>query len=147
MQLCNKIHYCRLRINHAGDCSHTQCPIYYDNLRQCEMAAGHNTENHVCLGLAWTNTNYKLNITVDNVSAYPAKISEYGHYFKDVSKYTHIDVYRVLELFGVTDPCVQHAVKKLLVAGGRGNKDMEKDIKEAIVSLQRWEQMRTEDFK
>lgn len=74
-----------------------------------------------------------------------AELGKYSHYFKDVTKYTHIDVYRVLELFGVSDPCVQHAVKKLLVAGGRGNKDMEKDIKEAIVSLQRWEQMRYED--
>jgi hypothetical protein len=29
---------------------------------------------------------------------------------------THIDVYRVLKLYNVTDPCLQHAVKKLLVA-------------------------------
>ena len=37
---------------------------------------------------------------------------KHGHYFKPVHNLTHIDVYRVLELFEVTDPCVQHAVKK-----------------------------------
>jgi len=70
----------------------------------------------------------------------------HGHYFKDVSNLETIDVYRVLELFNVANPCVQHAVKKLLVAGGRGaGKDMGKDIQEAIDSLQRWQGMRSEE--
>lgn len=68
------------------------------------------------------------------------------HYYKDVSKLHTIDIYRVLHLFGVTDPCLQHAVKKLLVTGGRsGGKDAAKDVREAIYSLQRWEEMRAED--
>ena len=63
---------------------------------------------------------------------------KHSHYFKPVPVgVTHIDVYRVLELFGVTDPCIQHAVKKLLVAGGRGPKDIAKDIQEAIDTLER----------
>jgi hypothetical protein len=62
---------------------------------------------------------------------------EFSHYYKNVKNLEYIDVYRVLELFNVTDPCIQHAVKKLLVAGGRGHKGMEKDIREAIVSLNR----------
>lgn len=70
----------------------------------------------------------------------------HNHYFKDVSHIDTIDVYRVLVLFAVTDPCIQHAVKKLLVAGGRGaGKDIARDIKEAIDSLQRWQDMRRED--
>ena len=70
----------------------------------------------------------------------------HNHYFKDVSKLKYVDVYRVLELFNVTDPCIQHAVKKLLVAGGRGaGKDINKDIQEAIDSLARWKEMRVED--
>lgn len=70
----------------------------------------------------------------------------HSHYFKDVSKLDTIDVYRVLSLFNVTDPCIQHAVKKLLVAGGRGaGKDINKDIQEAIDSLLRWKEMRAED--
>lgn len=69
----------------------------------------------------------------------------FPHYHKDVSHLGTIDIYRVLQLWNVTDPCIQHAVKKLLVAGGRGHKGMTKDVHEAIVSLQRWEEMRAED--
>lgn len=69
----------------------------------------------------------------------------FPHYHKDVSHLDTIDVYRVLQLWDVTDPCIQHAIKKLLVAGGRGHKDISKDVHEAIVSLQRWEEMQAED--
>ncbi len=70
---------------------------------------------------------------------------QYPHYFKP-TPFEVIDVYRVLLLFGVSDPCLQHAIKKLLVAGGRGGgKDISKDIAEAIVSLHRWQEMREED--
>lgn len=72
--------------------------------------------------------------------------SKHNHYFKDVSNIDTIDVYRVLDLFSVTDPCVQHAVKKLLVAGGRGaGKDITRDIQEAIDSLERWKDMQLEN--
>lgn len=69
----------------------------------------------------------------------------HDHYFKDVSSLQRVDVYRVLRLFEVTDPCIQHAVKKLLVPGGRGSKGVDKDIQEAIDSLARWQEMRKED--
>ena len=68
----------------------------------------------------------------------------YNHYFKKVP-YDYIDVYRVLELFDVTDPAIQHAIKKLLVAGGRGHKDHKKDVREAIASLNRRLQMWEEE--
>ena len=72
--------------------------------------------------------------------------TKHTHYFRDVSHLGAIDVYRVLSLFGVADPCLQHAVKKLLVAGGRGaGKSIEKDIQEAIDTLDRWKRMRDED--
>jgi len=71
---------------------------------------------------------------------------KYPHYFKPIPPgATHVDVYRVLLMFGVTDPCIGHAVKKLLVAGGRGGKDVNKDIGEAIDALVRWQAMRAED--
>ena len=66
-------------------------------------------------------------------------------YFKDVSSLKHIDVYRVLDLFNVVNPCIQHAIKKLLCAGNRGVKDERKDIEEAISSLVRCLEMKTED--
>lgn len=70
---------------------------------------------------------------------------KHSHYFKDVSNLQKIDIYRVLDLYEVTDPCVQHAVKKLLVAGKRGAKDQAKDIQEAIDTLTRWKDMQEEN--
>jgi hypothetical protein len=72
-------------------------------------------------------------------------IDPYAHYFKSVRHLDTLDVYRVIELFEVTDPCIQHAVKKLLCAGSRGAKGMAKDITEAGDSLARWHEMREED--
>ena len=72
--------------------------------------------------------------------------NKHPHYHKDVSNLQTVDVYRVLVLFNVTHPCIQHAVKKLLVAGGRGaGKDIGKDVQEAIDSLERFKEMRVED--
>lgn len=74
------------------------------------------------------------------------KERKHPHYYKDVSNLKEVDVYRVLKLFNVTDPCIQHSVKKLLVAGGRGGgKDISKDIQEAIDTLERWKEMQFED--
>jgi hypothetical protein len=71
---------------------------------------------------------------------------KHPHYYKRVEGLTHIDVYRVLLLFGVVDPCIQHAVKKLLVAGGRGaGKNIERDVNEAIDSLNRYLQIQAEN--
>lgn len=76
----------------------------------------------------------------------PVVKAKHSHYYKDVSHLDHIDVYRVLQLFNVTDPCLQHAIKKLLVAGGRGaGKDVSHDIQEAIDSLLRVQEMERED--
>lgn len=72
--------------------------------------------------------------------------SKHSHYHKSVKRLEYVDVYRVLSLFNVTDPCIQHAVKKLLVAGGRGaGKDIARDVQEAIDTLGRWQEMRHED--
>jgi hypothetical protein len=71
--------------------------------------------------------------------------ASHAHYYKDVSHLQKVDVYRVLELYNVTNPCVQHAVKKLLCAGGRGAKGTERDLIEAIDSITRALDMIAED--
>ena len=71
---------------------------------------------------------------------------EHNHYFKPCP-YDTLDVYRVINIFGVTDPCIQHALKKLLCSGVRGHKDQEKDIQDVIDTLERWKEMRYEDDK
>ena len=70
----------------------------------------------------------------------------HNHYFKPCP-YDTLDVYRVINIFGVTDPCIQHALKKLLCSGVRGHKDQSKDIQDVIDTLERWKQMREEDYK
>lgn len=69
----------------------------------------------------------------------------HDHFFKDVSHLQKIDVYRVIDLFDVKHACLQHAIKKLLCAGLRGQKDQKRDVNEAIDSLNRYLQMSAED--
>jgi len=57
-------------------------------------------------------------------------------YHKTIKGVT-FDVYDVLRAFEVTSPAIQHAVKKLLMPGVRGNKDQLQDVQEAAQSIQR----------
>ena len=66
-------------------------------------------------------------------------------YIVDISKYDKLDIYRILKLYEVSDPCLQHAIKKLLCAGKRGVKNQTQDINEAILSLKRFLEMQGED--
>ena len=67
-------------------------------------------------------------------------------YIVDISKYNKLDIYRILSLYDVTDPCLQHSIKKLLCAGKRGGaKNFLQDVNEAILSLQRLLEMQRED--
>lgn len=62
-----------------------------------------------------------------------------------INKYTRfigatqapVDVYDVLLAFGVEQPAIQHALKKMLAPGQRGVKEEIQDVKEAIQSLER----------
>lgn len=47
-----------------------------------------------------------------------------------------VDVYRVLNAFGPLSPEIDHAVKKLLAPGKRGNKDELQDLREAVQSIE-----------
>lgn len=70
---------------------------------------------------------------------------KHSHYRKSVSHLQTIDIYRVLQLFDVKDPCLQHAAKKVLCAGQRGAKSQDQDIQEAIDTLHRYQEMQKED--
>lgn len=49
---------------------------------------------------------------------------------------TIVDVYRVLDAFQVTNPQLQHLIKKALAAGLRGHKDLEEDLRDIESSIQ-----------
>lgn len=72
-------------------------------------------------------------------------IENHGHYYKNVSHLKIIDPYRILDLYEVTDPCLAHVAKKALVTGGRGYKDINKDVQDMIDTLIRWQRMQEEN--
>ena len=55
-----------------------------------------------------------------------------------------LDIYRILKIYGITEPAQQHAIKKLFRAG-KSIKNLEQDIDEVIESLNRWKEMIKED--
>ena len=70
---------------------------------------------------------------------------KHSHYSRDVSHLDSIDIYRVIEIFGVQHAALQHALKKVMAAGQRGAKSAAQDVQEAIDSLTRWQSMAAED--
>lgn len=78
--------------------------------------------------------NFKINQSksLNDQYAEIEQVRKHRHYFKDVSNIAEIDVYAVLKLFDVTDPCLQHIVKKALCAGKRGHKDMMEDLQNIV---------------
>jgi len=66
--------------------------------------------------------------------------AHYRYSFRGVA----LDPYRILDLYGITHPAHQHALKKLLRAG-RSIKNQRQDINEVILTLQRWLAMMDED--
>jgi hypothetical protein len=72
-------------------------------------------------------------------------IVKHAHYFRDVSHLKKLDVYRVADLFGVTDQALGAALKKVVAAGQRGAKNTAQDVQEAIDSLLRWQDMQVEN--
>lgn len=81
----------------------------------------------------------------EKMSTSDGSTRKHSHYHKDVKRLNTIDVYRVLQLFGVTDPCTQHTIKKLLCAGQRGSKGLLQDLQEAVDTINRRIEMIHED--
>jgi len=67
------------------------------------------------------------------------------HYFIDVSGYDRVDVYRLIELIGITCPVAQHVFKKAFATGKRGHKDLRRDWQDIADSAERRLQMISED--
>lgn len=58
-------------------------------------------------------------------------------YHREIKSGVFVDTYDVLMAFEVTNPAMQHALKKMLAPGQRGVKDTIQDMKEAIQSIER----------
>ena len=78
-------------------------------------------------------------ITLSAIHDRSANQPMYPKYFKSVVNDTHIDVYRVHQLFNLNNEMLCHASKKLLLAGERtGEKSLRKDVIEARDTLNRY---------
>jgi hypothetical protein len=73
-------------------------------------------------------------------------MTKHNHYHRSVSHLEKIDVYRILDLFDVTCPVMQHIVKKALCAGQRGHKNLERDVQDIIDSALRKQEMIQENL-
>lgn len=60
-----------------------------------------------------------------------------GKYHREIRPGVWIDVYDVLHAWRVTNPALQHLVKKALQPGERGHKTLEQDLNDIIVSANR----------
>lgn len=69
------------------------------------------------------------------------------HYFRDVTHLKRLDVYRVLDLFGVECSVAQHVIKKAMAAGKRGHKSLRKDWQDIADSANRRLRMLDEDAR
>ena len=58
-------------------------------------------------------------------------------YQREIKPGVWVDVYDVLNAWKVTNPALQHLLKKALQPGERGHKDLETDLKDIIASEQR----------
>ncbi|APU89128.1 conserved hypothetical protein [Virus Rctr71] len=75
-----------------------------------------------------------------NPTSYTVTGKHYSYEYKGLC----IDPYRIFRIYKITDPCLQHAIKKLLRAG-RGSKPLLQDINEVISTLERMKDMMKED--
>lgn len=108
---------------------------------KCSQCGKHTPHQEgVCLNHAPTPSP-----TAEKPADGPATARQYPHYFKDVRGLDFIDIYRMLELLEIQAPALQHAFKKIAAAGKRGAKNEEKDLREAVDSINRHLAMRAED--
>ena len=57
-----------------------------------------------------------------------------------------LDPYKIVELYGITSMPIAQALKKLLRCG-RKHKSLAQDVRDAITSLQRWEELQKESLQ
>lgn len=59
----------------------------------------------------------------------------------------YVDVYDILKAWNVTNPALQHLLKKALQAGDRGHKTLLEDLDDIIISANRAKELAEEDLE
>lgn len=76
----------------------------------------------------------------EDIDADKQEPRKHAHYFKNISDFDEMDTYLFCRVWKVKDDsgALHHALKKLMDAGKRGNKDKIKDVTEARDTLNRY---------
>lgn len=81
--------------------------------------------------------------TVDTA---PQNAKTYPHYFRELpAGVTHIDIYRLFDMWDVKAGPIDHSIKKLLCLGARGSKSYKQDLEEVRNQIDRALEMLEED--
>lgn len=62
---------------------------------------------------------------------------QHSKYHREIKPCVWVDVYDILQAWEVSNPALQHLIKKALAPGARGHKDLETDMNDIIASAQR----------
>lgn len=76
----------------------------------------------------------RINKVFDKEEPLTSETKKHNHYFIDVRGLDYIDPYMIAYLYNIDDPsgATQHALKKLLVPGKRGHKDVDTDLNNVV---------------
>ena len=119
-----------------------ECPVDGDVVVEVELSDGLVSEGSADI---W-NWNVDAGITRYRVVEAKEETSPTKNQANDIAKSSKyhvtvatkcIDVYDVLKAFNVTNPALQHLIKKALKVGKRGHKDIETDLQDIIDSAVR----------
>lgn len=64
-------------------------------------------------------------------------VIRHNKYHREIMAGCWVDVYDVIKAWGVTNPALQHLIKKALQTGERGHKDRAEDLKDILDSAKR----------
>lgn len=81
---------------------------------------------------------------IDDVVKESVNITQNNKYNREIKKGVFVDVYDVLRAFSVSDPALQHLIKKALAVGQRGHKSTKEDYEDILASAKRALEIYTE---
>lgn len=111
--------------------THFYYPFYYRTNRDGEL------EYNSLEG--WCSSAYKSIAEIDGVavSRHTAKQPEQPNKYSRAVKGVSVDVYDILKAWNVTNPALQHLIKKALQCGERGHKSRVEDLDDILASAKR----------
>jgi len=116
-----------------SDCAKSECSSLGDSPCECK--------EHACVAYWVGDKPDRVHTHITSSAA-----DDSGKHYRFEFQGVKMDPYRILKVYGITDPAQQHAIKKLLRAG-RSVKSFRRDVEEVISTLNRLLEMLEEEDK